>query len=78
MTPVGPVNTAPGAMPAAPLLVPPVEPLEAARIADFMRSASFEATHPADAELDALAAAVPSGTRIYVSAVPSRPACQSR
>ncbi len=62
------------AMPSAPPLVPPAEPIEAARIAEFVRSASFEATHPSDAELDALAAAAPGGARIYVSAVPSRPA----
>jgi len=78
MTPLGPANAMPNAMsnsmPSAPPLVPPAEPLEAARIADFMRSASFEATRPSDAELDALAAAAPPGSRIYVSAIPSRPA----
>jgi methylenetetrahydrofolate reductase (NADPH) len=58
--------------PTAPPLVPPAEPIEAGRIADFVQSASFEATHPSDAELDALAVTVPRGTRIYVSAIPSR------
>jgi methylenetetrahydrofolate reductase (NADPH) len=57
---------------AAPL-VPHAEPSAAARIADFMRPASFEATRPSDAELDGLAAVAASGTRIYVSALPSRP-----
>ena len=57
----------------APSLVPPAEPGEAARIAEFLRAASFEATRPSDADLDALGAAVPSGTRIYVSALPARP-----
>ncbi len=60
-----------GAM--APPLVPPAEPPEAGRIADFVRQASFEATRPSDAELDGLAAVVTPGTRIYVSALPSRP-----
>ena len=59
-------------MSSAPPLVPLAEPFEAARIGEFVRSATFEATHPSDAELDALAAAVPPGTRIYVSAVPAR------
>ncbi|HUI94286.1 MAG TPA: methylenetetrahydrofolate reductase [Xanthobacteraceae bacterium] len=60
-------------MTSAPPPVPPAEPIEVARIAEFVRSASFEATRPSDAELDALAAAVPAGTRIYVSAIPARP-----
>ena len=58
---------------AAPPLVPPAEPAEAVRIVDFARAASFEATRPSDADLDALAAATPPGTRIYVSALPGRP-----
>jgi len=58
---------------AAPPLVPPAEPAESVRIAEFVHAASFEATRPSDADLDALGAAVPSGTRIYVSALPARP-----
>jgi methylenetetrahydrofolate reductase (NADPH) len=57
----------------APPLVPPAEPTEAARIAELMRAASFEATRPSDKEIDALAAAAAPATPIYVSAVPSRP-----
>ena len=60
-------------MTSAPPPVPPAEPIEVARIAEFVRSASFEATRPSDAELDALAAAAPAGARIYVSAIPARP-----
>jgi len=56
----------------APPLVPPAEPTETARIAEFLRHASFEATRPSEAEIDALAAAV-TRAPIYVSAVPSRP-----
>jgi len=58
---------------AAPPLVPPAEPGEAARIAEFLRAASFEATRPSDAEIDALAAAAAPTTPVYVSALPSRP-----
>ena len=58
---------------AAPPLVPPAEPAEPARIADFVRAASFEATRLTDADLDALTAAAKPGTRIYVSALPGRP-----
>lgn len=58
----------------APPLVPPAEPSEVVRIADFLCAASFEATRPSDAELDALAATAPRGTSIYVSATPARPA----
>ena len=42
-------------------------------IADFVQGFSIEATRPKAAEIDALAAIVPSGTRVYVSAVPTRP-----
>src|SRR5438270_424257 len=42
----------------APPLVPAAESSETARIADFVRRASFEATRPSDAELDALAAEI--------------------
>ena len=45
-----------------------------AAIADFMRGFSFEATRPSADEVAALAAIVPAGTRVYVSAVPTRPA----
>ena len=57
----------------APPLVPPAEPSEGARIAEFVRAASFEATHPSDAEIAAFAAAAVPATPVYVSAVPSRP-----
>jgi methylenetetrahydrofolate reductase (NADPH) len=60
----------------APSLVPHAEPAEAVRISDFARAASFEATRPSDADLDALAAAAPAGARIYVSALPGRPAAE--
>ena len=42
-------------------------------IADFVQGFSIEATRPSTAEIDALAAIVPKGTRVYVSAVPTRP-----
>jgi methylenetetrahydrofolate reductase (NADPH) len=58
----------------APPLVPPAEPSEAARIAEFVRAASLEATRPSDEEIAALAAVAAPATPIYVSAVPSRPA----
>jgi len=60
----------------APPLVPPAEPGEAARIVEFMRGASLEATRPSEAEIAALAAVAAPGTPIYVSAVPSRPAAE--
>ena len=47
------------------------EPVEA--IADFMAGFSLEATRPSTDEVAALAAIAPSGTRVYVSAVPTRP-----
>jgi methylenetetrahydrofolate reductase (NADPH) len=57
----------------APPLVPPAEPGETARIAEFVRTASFEATRPSDGEIDALAAVAAPATPVYVSALPSRP-----
>ena len=48
------------------------EPIDA--IADFMAGFSLEATRPSAEEVAALAAIAPSGTRVYVSAVPTRPA----
>jgi methylenetetrahydrofolate reductase (NADPH) len=42
-------------------------------IADFVRGFSLEATRPSAADITALAAAVPPGTRIYLSAVPTWP-----
>jgi methylenetetrahydrofolate reductase (NADPH) len=56
---------APG--PAAPL------PAAVARIASFMAGFSIEATRPTDADVAALAV-LPRGTRVYISAVPGRPA----
>jgi methylenetetrahydrofolate reductase (NADPH) len=60
----------------APSLVPSADVSETARIADFVRRASFEATRPSDRELDALAAAAAPGTRIYISAVATHPAAE--
>jgi len=42
-------------------------------IADFVQGFSIEATRPTAAEIDVLAAIVPSGTRVYLSAVPTHP-----
>lgn len=56
----------------------PAEPLPAAvrRIASFMAGFSLEATRPTDGDIAALVS-LPRGTRIYVSAVPGRPAQES-
>jgi methylenetetrahydrofolate reductase (NADPH) len=48
-------------------------PAAVARIAAFMGGFSLEATRPTDADIAALSA-LPRGSRIYVSAVPGRPA----
>jgi methylenetetrahydrofolate reductase (NADPH) len=45
-------------------------------IADFMRGFSIEAIHPSADECAALTDLLPAGTRVYVSAVPSRPASE--
>jgi methylenetetrahydrofolate reductase (NADPH) len=42
-------------------------------IADFVRGFSLEATRPSAAEIEALAATAPPGTRVYLSAIPTRP-----
>jgi methylenetetrahydrofolate reductase (NADPH) len=42
-------------------------------IADFVQGFSIEATRPTAAEIDVLAALIPRGTRVYLSAVPTRP-----
>jgi methylenetetrahydrofolate reductase (NADPH) len=47
-----------------------------ARIASFMQNFSVEATRPSDADIAALAV-LPRGTRVYISAVPHRPAEES-
>jgi methylenetetrahydrofolate reductase (NADPH) len=47
------------------------EPVDA--IANFMAGFSLGATRPSAEEVAALAAIAPSGTRVYVSAVPKRP-----
>jgi methylenetetrahydrofolate reductase (NADPH) len=44
-----------------------------ADIATFLRGASLEATRPDARDADALKAALPSGTPVYLSSVPSRP-----
>ena len=43
------------------------------RIAAFMQGFSIEATRPSIADIEAMRAAVPAGTRVYLSAVPNRP-----
>ena len=48
----------------------------AARIASFMTDFSIEATRPSDADIAAMAV-LPRGTRVYLSAVPGRPADES-
>jgi methylenetetrahydrofolate reductase (NADPH) len=47
-----------------------------ARIAGFMQNFAVEATRPSDADIAALAV-LPRGTRVYISAVPHRPAEES-
>ena len=47
-----------------------------ARIAGFMAGFSIEATRPSDADIAALAVLAP-GTRVYLSAVPGRPAAEA-
>jgi methylenetetrahydrofolate reductase (NADPH) len=49
-----------------------VDPVGA--IAELMRGFSLEATRPSPEEVAALAEIAPAGTRVYVSAVPARPA----
>src|SRR6202140_2615521 len=51
-------------------------PAAVQRIAAFMADFSVEATRPSDADIAALAV-LPHGTRVYVSAVPHRPAEES-
>jgi methylenetetrahydrofolate reductase (NADPH) len=46
---------------------------EAQRIAAFTHGFSIEATRPSGADIDAIRAAVPAATRVYLSAVPNRP-----
>jgi methylenetetrahydrofolate reductase (NADPH) len=55
---------------AAPKLEPRPSPIEA--IAEFARGFSLEATRPSAAEVAELADIAPAGTRVYVSAVPTR------
>lgn len=59
-------------MSALPIPDPP-PPAPAARIAAFMAGFSLEATRPSDADIAALAQ-LKRGTRVYLSAVPNRPA----
>jgi methylenetetrahydrofolate reductase (NADPH) len=56
---------------AAPTLEARLSPIEA--IAAFTRGFSLEATRPSADDAAALAATAPAGTRVYVSAVPTRP-----
>ena len=59
-------------MPAASAIEDRAGPVDA--IADFVAGFSLEATRPSAEEVAALAPIAPSGTRVYVSAVPTRPA----
>jgi methylenetetrahydrofolate reductase (NADPH) len=59
-------------VPAAKKLTPAV-----ARIAAFMDGFSVEATRPSDADIAALSGVLARGARVYVSAVPHRPAEES-
>jgi methylenetetrahydrofolate reductase (NADPH) len=63
------------AMTALPIQQTPI-PDSVARIAGFMQNFSVEATRPSDADIAALAV-LPRGTRVYISAVPHRPAEES-
>jgi methylenetetrahydrofolate reductase (NADPH) len=54
----------------------PALPGPIARIAAFMAGCSLEATRPSDADIAALAA-LKRGTRVYLSAIPNRPAEES-
>jgi hypothetical protein len=51
-------------------------PAAVQRIAAFMADFSVEATRPSDADIAALTV-LPRGTRVYISAVPHRPAEES-
>ena len=57
----------------APVVAAPQGGQEERRIAAFAASASFEATRLEDGDVEALRAAFPGRTRVYVSAVPKRP-----
>ena len=46
---------------------------EIASIAEFVRGFTVEATRPSEADVAALAQIAPAGTRVYLSAVPTRP-----
>jgi methylenetetrahydrofolate reductase (NADH) len=48
-----------------------------AAIAEFLRGYSLEATRPSLSEVTTLAETAPAGTRVYVSAVPSRPIAEA-
>src|SRR4029077_4943345 len=63
------------AMTALPIQQTPL-PSCVARIRGFMQNFSVEATRPSDADIAALAV-LPRGTRVYISAVPHRPADES-
>jgi methylenetetrahydrofolate reductase (NADPH) len=54
-------------------LEPTAPPSPIDTIAAFTRGFSLEATRPTDDDVDALAAIAPAGTRVYLSAVPTRP-----
>jgi methylenetetrahydrofolate reductase (NADPH) len=54
-------------------LEPTTPPSPCEVIADFTSGFSLEATRPSAEDIAALAAIAPGGTRVYVSAVPTRP-----
>jgi methylenetetrahydrofolate reductase (NADPH) len=46
------------------------------RVTDFLIDFSVEATRPKPADFDAVAAAAPAGTHLYLSAIPTRPSLE--
>lgn len=57
----------------APLKTPDDAAEAIAEIAAFMRDGSLEATRPDASDAEALKAAMPAGTQIYLSAIPTHP-----
>src|SRR5262245_50868135 len=64
-------------MPASPATRLESSPASIDAIADFVRDFSLEATRPSADDIAALAEVVPADTRVYVSAVPTRPAAEA-
>src|SRR5262245_1612768 len=46
------------------------------RITDFLHGFSVEATHPKPADLAGFQEVAPKGTRVYLSAIPTRPSME--